>query len=318
MNKKSFEALENIMLSVIKYFKWIVVGALVIFVLTGVYKVESNEVAVVLRFGRLTGASTSEQIKKPGLHFALPYIIDEIIKIPVETIQEQNVATHYNYDSSVSEDVKSTGYAITGDSNIVLINSVVKYKVSDPVQYALYISEVSSIVNGVTSGEMTSMITSMTVDSILTTEKTKISDTLKSNVQTVLDGMNCGVQITNIELTNVVPPSETKDAFDKVTASTVKKQTLIQQAHDYTASAIPQAEAEADDLVGKAKTNQSELIAKATKEVAEFDGLYEQFKLNPQVVMDGVFRNRVSEVLSKTGATIIVPDGDSSAKVILP
>ncbi|MBR2876067.1 MAG: hypothetical protein IKC01_02915, partial [Clostridia bacterium] len=83
MKNKSIEVFETIMLSVMKYFKWVVVASVALIVLTGVYKVDSNEVAIVLRFGRLVGTTASEQIKNPGLHFAFPYIIDEVIKVPV-------------------------------------------------------------------------------------------------------------------------------------------------------------------------------------------------------------------------------------------
>jgi membrane protease subunit HflK len=200
----------------------------------------------------------------------------------------------------------------------VLIRSVVKYKVSDPIAYALYINEIDEIIKGVVGGETIPLVTSMPVDSVLTTEKTKLSVDLKKNVQLVFDELGCGITITNIELTNVIPPNETKDAFDAVNTASVKKQTLIQEANDYTESKIPKAQAESDSLVSEAKKNQSEKLAKANEEVAEFNGLYEQYRANPEVIKNGVFRSRVSKVLTEAGATIIVPDGNESAKVILP
>ncbi len=318
MKNKSIEVFETIMLSVMKYFKWVVVASVALIVLTGVYKVDSNEVAIVLRFGRLVGTTTSEQIKNPGLHFAFPYIIDEVIKVPVETVQEITVETHYSADTAISKNIKNSGYVITGDSNLVLIRSVVKYKVSDPVRYALYINEINEIVNGVVSGETVPLVTSMTVDSVLTTEKAQLSENLRRNTQKVLNELGCGIIITNIELTNVIPPNETKDSFDAVNTASVKKQTLIQEANDYTESKIPKAQADSDSLVGEAKKTQSERIAKANDDVAEFNGLYEQYKANPGVVENGVFRNRVSKVLAGAGATVIVPEGNNGAKVILP
>ncbi len=318
MKNKSIEVFEAIMLSVMKYFKWVVAGSVVLLVLTGIYKVDSNEVAVVLRFGKLVGTTYEEQIKTPGLHFAFPYIIDEVIKVPVETVQEITVESHYSEDTTINRNIKSGGYVITGDSNLVLIRSVVKYKVSDPIAYALYINEIDEIIKGVVGGETIPLVTSMPVDSVLTTEKTKLSVDLKKNVQLVFDELGCGITITNIELTNVIPPNETKDAFDAVNTASVKKQTLIQEANDYTESKIPKAQAESDSLVSEAKKNQSEKLAKANEEVAEFNGLYEQYRANPEVIKNGVFRSRVSKVLTEAGATIIVPDGNESAKVILP
>ena len=42
MKNKSIEVFETIMLSVMKYFKWVVAGSVVLLVLTGLYKVDSN------------------------------------------------------------------------------------------------------------------------------------------------------------------------------------------------------------------------------------------------------------------------------------
>ena len=60
MKNKSIEVFETIMLTVMKYFKWVVAGSVVLLVLTGIYKVDSNEVAVVLRFGKLVGSTYEE------------------------------------------------------------------------------------------------------------------------------------------------------------------------------------------------------------------------------------------------------------------
>lgn len=318
MKTKSIELFETMMLSVMKYFKWVVAGSVVLILLTGIYKVDSNEVAVVLRFGKIVGTTTEERIQGPGLHLSFPYIIDEVIKVPVETVQEIAVETHYSEDTAVSSNIKNTGYVITGDSNLVLIRSVVKYKVNDPINYALYVGDIYSIVDGVVSGELVSLVTAMPVDDVLTTEKTNIANQLKKNAQSVLDELECGVTITNIEFTDVIPPNETRDAFVAVNTASVKKQTLIQEANDYTESKIPKAQADADALVGEAKKAQSEKVAKANDDIAEFNGLYEQYRANPGVVKNGIFRSRVSKVLKEAGATIIVPDGNEGAKVILP
>jgi membrane protease subunit HflK len=97
-------------------------------VLSGLYRVESNQAAVVLRFGRLLGNSPEQQIKKPGLHFALPFFVDNVIKIPVYTVQEREITTHYKPEGSmVSANIDENGYVLTGDKNIVLIMAKIKY-----------------------------------------------------------------------------------------------------------------------------------------------------------------------------------------------
>lgn len=317
MKKNEQERLEVAVSLVVKYFRRIVVAALVLIALTGIYKVDSSEVAVVLRFGHLSGSTRAEQIKEPGLHFAFPYIVDEVIKVPVQKVQEMTVKTHYTKDTK-SENVKNVGYVITGDSNLVQIKAVVKYRIADPVAYALRVNDIESTVDGIVSGEMTAVAASMTVDDILTAKRNETTQALIKNVQAVFDELGLGLTLTNIELPAVSAPAETTDAFESVISASVKKQTLIQEANDYTASRIPQAEAEAQSLVSTAKTNSSSRQTKASEEVAVFNGLFERYKASPEVVMNSTFRQRVAAALKKTGGTVIIPDGGNGVKVILP
>ena len=319
MKKKSIEVFEVFLTSAIKYFKWFVAAAVVVILLTGVYKVDAGEVAVVLRFGALTGSTAESQIKKPGLHFALPNFIDEVIKIPVEKVQELSVATLNSAGDTIDGNVRKKGYVITGDNNILLLKMAVKYKVSDPVAYALHISDAESMLTGVITGEMSTLASKTGVDEMLTSEKNTICARTMQNAQEVVDRLGLGVSITNIELTGIAPPPEAVEAFDSATTASVRKQTLIQQANDYRESALPKAESDAQKLIDDAKANQSSAVAKATSIAQEFNGLYGQFAANPDVVKNGVFRSRLAALIAKSGKTVVIPDGETGApKVVLP
>lgn len=313
--KETKEPFEALFTRVIRYFRWIVLAAAAIILLTGVYKVDSNEVAVVLRFGALTGSGEAA-LKRPGLHFALPNFIDEVVKVPVETVQELSVSTLYTPSKSVRGQVQKTGYALTGDSNVVLLKAVVKYKISDPVTYALYVNDVKAELGGVVSGTLTGVLADMTVDDVLTTEKTAISSRTLSEAQRLIDGVRMGVQLTNVELTELTPPEEAIEAFNEATTASVKKQTLIQQANDYLAKVIPDAESESKTLVDTATATQAQKVAEATAVAEEFRGLLGQFSANPDVVKNGVFRRRLAKVLQQSGKSVVVPDGGQ--RVIIP
>lgn len=317
--KKSIEIFESFLTSAIKYFKWFVVAAVVMILLTGVYNVNSNEVAVVLRFGALTGTDRQEQVKQPGLHFALPNFIDEVIKIPVEKVQEMNISTLNTFGETVSGNIARNGYAITGDSNILLLNMAVKYKISDPVAYALYVNNSQDMLTGIICSEMTSLVSKTPVDNVLTTEKNSICSKTMKNSQSVIDSLSLGLTITNIELTGIAPPPEAKSAFDNATTASVRKQTLIQQAMDYRESAIPQAEAYSQTLINTARSDQSSRVAAANQIAQEFNGLYKQFEANPDVVKNGIFRSRIGTLISRSGKTVVISDENGNgSKVVLP
>ena len=58
---------------------------------SGVRRVESGNVALVLRFGKLVGDTPEEQVHQPGLLFSFPYMIDEVVMVPTGNVIEQTV-----------------------------------------------------------------------------------------------------------------------------------------------------------------------------------------------------------------------------------
>ena len=319
MKQKSIVLFEGFLNTGIRYFKWVVVAAVAIILLTGIYKVDSSEVAVVLRFGALTGSTREEQIKQPGLHFSLPSFIDEVVKVPVERVQELPVSALSGSGALTDKAIQANGYVITGDSNIVRMDIRLKYKISDPVAYALRVNDIAGTLQGIVAGEMTALVSGTTVDDVLTTEKSTLTAKTMRSAQEVIDRVGLGVSLTNIELTAITPPAEAIEAFNNATTASVRKQTLIQQAKDYEESAIPAAEAESKKLIDGANASQSAAVAKATAVAEEFNGLYQQYIQNPDVVYNGVFRTRVGKVLRQSGATIVVPETDGGAtRLILP
>jgi membrane protease subunit HflK len=316
MNKKSFEAFAQVLEHIIKYFKWAALAAVALIALSGVYRVEGNEAAVVLRFGRLVGETYERQVKKPGLHFALPFMIDEVIKIPVQTVHERTVTTHYG-QGSISANIESNGYLLTGDNNVVLIRVKVKYKIDNPARYALYSRDAEGVIDGVVSGELTRSVTRTDIDSVLTSGKAELSSEIMKRAQAILDALDTGIAITNIELTEVMPPAETKSYFEEVINASVDKETGIQQAKEQAATLLLGAQAQAKGYKQEAISQQNARLTVVRAEMAEFNGLYDQYARNPRVIIEGTFRERVSAVLVKMGGAVIVPEGKSPV-VVLP
>jgi membrane protease subunit HflK len=317
MISKNTETFETILNSLIKYSKWIVIVAIILILLSGVVVVQNDEAAVVLRFGKIMGQG-EDQIKGPGLHFTFPYIVDEVIKVPVGKVQEQSIVTHYGEGSWISSDIPNSGYILTGDQNIILIKVIAKYRIDDPVQYALYYNEIPQIIDGVISGELNQIVSNMNVDSVLTSGKSEIVSALTRDGQRQFNEIGVGIKITNIELTDVVPPSETVKFFNGVNTAAVEKETRIQQAKQYQSAAIPEAEAKSSTLIKKAQIDQSNLVSIANSEASEFNGLYQQYVTNPKAIMNGAFRVRVAAAMQKMGATIVIPEDGTPPKLFLP
>ena len=101
-----------------RYCKWLIVILIVLICCSGIRVVNNYEVAVVLRFGRLVGDTREEQVREPGLLLAFPYVIDEVIKVPVGKVHEVSISTHADIADPTYAEIENTGYVITGDESI--------------------------------------------------------------------------------------------------------------------------------------------------------------------------------------------------------
>src|SRR5881227_3599865 len=96
------------------------IGAIVaLYLLSGITIVKSDEVAVILRWGRLVGGTPALQEHGPGLLFALPRPIDQVVRVQVKHVWEVPVSTLTGTGDGVTLDPVTQGYALTGDQNIV-------------------------------------------------------------------------------------------------------------------------------------------------------------------------------------------------------
>ena len=76
------QALTEALGSSFKLVKWLLALLVGAFLITGRFTVESNQVALILRFGKPVGEGEA-QLLKPGWHWKFPPPIDEIVTIPV-------------------------------------------------------------------------------------------------------------------------------------------------------------------------------------------------------------------------------------------
>lgn len=299
----------DILTSVTKYFLVLVVVVIVWLCLSGIRIVKSGEVAIVLRFGKLVGETYEEQIHEPGLLLAFPYIIDEVVTVPTETVLETLVTTHYT--SGMMTSLRNNGYVITGDQNIAVLSAKVKYIVADPVAYALYVNEVDSLINGFVSNSMIEEAAAIDVDTLLTSGKDAFGDEILAQSQEKLDRIGVGVTIISLELTSVSMPEEVREIYERVNTANVQYSTALEQANLYRKNLIPTAEAERDSLIANANGQYSARIAAANSDLAEFWGLVDEYQATPDVVRTRIYSEKMSAAIAKIGTIRVVQDGET-------
>ena len=300
----------DVLETVTKYFLILVIVVIIGVFFSGLRVVESGNVAVVLRFGRLVGDSYEEQVHEPGLMFAFPYIIDEVIIVPTGSVMEQSVTTHYT-DAATTSATSQGGYVITGDQNVAVISASVKYTITDPVSYALHVQDIASVINNSVSGAMLSEAARIDVDDLLTNGKDAYMNAVLVRANEKLTLVGAGVTLTTLELTDVAMPEEVRDVYDSVNAATVQATTAVDSAKQYYETVIPAATANATSTVAEANSAKAAAIARANSDLAEFWGVLEEYEQNPDVVRTRIYSAKTLQFMEKLKRVYVVQDGDS-------
>jgi len=297
----------EVLASVTKYFLILVILVGVVIFCSGIRIVETGNVALVLRFGKLVGDTPEEQIHGPGLLLAFPYIIDEVIMIPTDRVMEQSVNTYYTPDEGRTNDGT---YVITGDQNIATLSASVKYKVSDPVQYGLNVKNMEQVINGTVSSAMLSQAAATDVDDLLTGGKEAYATAVLQNAKQRLLPM--GVELIGMELTQVRMPIEVREVYDQVNSAAVEAETIVERARSYVTTLIPNAQGTAAGNVATANANYSNKTAAAKSALAEFWGVLEEYEANPEVVKMRLYNEKVAKIIAAIGQVRIVEDEQST------
>ena len=309
MKKKKNTLFADVLRTITRYFLVLVAVVVILICVSGVRVVKSGEVALILRFGKLVGNTYEEQIHEPGLLFAFPYIIDEVVTVPMGNVMEQVVTTHYT--SGTMSSLRNNGYVITGDQNIAIISASVKYVVSDPVAYALHIKNIPDTISAFVSTAMVNEAAGISVDELLTSGKDSFAQAVMQRAQAKLSAIEAGITIGTVELTTVTMPAEVRDTYEMVNSATVSASTQLEQAKQYRENLLPKAKSQADTMIAEANAQYSGSVAAANADLAEFWGVLEEYRLNPEVVRTRIYSAKVSEAIGKIGQIRVVQDGET-------
>lgn len=303
MKNDNFELILNRLVKACQIALMVVIGALA---LSGFRIIRSDEVALVLRFGKPVGQTRESQIHHAGLLMAFPSIIDQVVRVPLGVLELPVNA--FETQGPVTDSIRQTGYLLTGDGSVMNLSATVKFKISDPVDFALANSDPLQNLQNIVSWAINRAATSHSLDQLLTVDQTKFVEQVTQLTKNELVHQNLGLTVLSIELNHIRPPQELKAAFDQVNDATVAKETAIKTAKQYEEELIPQATAESDRLVSDAQMLAADQIGIAQKDVAEINGLSDEYALHPQLTKARLWRQKVGSAFRQIGNTYVVPN----------
>ena len=274
------------------------------------YTVDDKQQAVVTTFGKVT------DINDAGVHFKLPFGIQQVKKVNVNVYQkiELGYRTEGVADYSVVEEESTM---ITGDYNIVNVDFFVEYKISDPVKYLYASNEPQLILKNLIQSQIRNVVGSSAVDSVLTDGKENIQRQVKELVTDVLAEYDIGLSLVDVKIQDSEPPTTAViEAFKAVETAKQQAETVVNDAKAYQNAQIPNAQAEADKLIQNAEYLKQRRINEATEQVAMFTAMYEQYILNPAITKSRMYYEAIREVLP--GVKVYIDTGSGGVEKLLP
>ena len=284
---------------------------LVIGVFTCFYTVDDKQQAVVTTFGKVT------DITGPGLHFKLPFGIQEAHMVDVNVYQKIELG-YVTDGSGNTKTVNDESVMITGDYNIVNVDFFVEYKISDPVQYLFSANDPALILKNLIQSQVRNVVGSSTVDAVLTDGKENIQLQVKELVTEILAEYDIGLTLIDVRIQDAEPPtSAVIEAFKAVETAKQNAEAVLNNAKAYQNAKLPEAEATADKLLQNAQYLKQKRINEAIEAVAMFNAMYAEYAQNPDITRSRMYYEAISQILPDV--KVYINTGDSnSMNMLLP
>jgi membrane protease subunit HflK len=286
---------------------WWVAAMGILYAVSGITVVKSDEMAVILRWGRLVGATPALQEHGPGLLFALPRPIDRVVRVQVKHVWEVPVTTLAGVGGGITLDPLKEGYALTGDQNIVQLDMIARYRVRDAADWAFYGPKVEDVLRVEVTAAMVRSLGEMAVDHVLADGRKTLIAMAAHRAQAGLDAVHSGLELSSLELTRLAPPLALAVQFDKVQSAYIGAETMKKEAQAYAETTIPQGQAEAEKAVQSARGDADATLALARGQADAFLALDREYRANPEVLRERLYRDAVEKSIGSAAKVRWVP-----------
>jgi len=297
-----------------KIFGIVLVLVIILYLASGIFVVAPDEQGVVRRFGKFF------RIESPGLNYHLPYPIETVVTPAVTQVKRVEIGfrTISFGPPARYREVPVEALMLTGDENIVSAESIVQYKIKDPVSYLFNIILPEETVKNAAEAALRQIIGERKIDEALTVGKYEIQEETKNLLQELLDSYESGILVVAVQLQDVNPPKEVQDAFKDVASAKEDKSKYINQAQGYKNDVIPKARGEAVKMTKEAEGYKIERIKKAEGEVAKFNKILAEYKKGEYVTQARLYLETMEEIFPNMNKVIVDLEKNQSLINLLP
>ena len=288
----------------------------IIWALSGLYRVLPDEQGVVLRFGKFVSTT------QPGLNYHIPFPVESALTPKVTKVNRIDIGFRSERDtgftSSGVADVPEESLMLTGDENIVNIDFSVFWVIKDAGKFLFKIQDPQGTVKAAAETAMREVIAKSRIQPILTEGRSAIEIESQAIIQNILDEYNSGIEVTQVQTQKADPPDQVIDAFRDVQAARADMERSKNEAEAYANDVIPRARGEAAKILQAAEAYKKEVVAKAEGEASRFVSIYNEYAKAKKVTQERMYLETMEKVLADINKIIIDKNSGSGVVPYLP
>jgi membrane protease subunit HflK len=285
----------------------LLIGVVAIWLLSGFYRVQSEELGVVLRFGKYVRDAD------PGLRYHLPYPIESVLLPKVLRVSTISIGMTLIDDptrrSRTIRDVPEESLMLTGDENIVDVDFTVLWRIkpNGAAAFLFNIQNPEGTVKAVAESAMREVIGRSNIQPILTGARTTTELAVQQLMQRTLDNYGSGIQISQVQMQKVDPPAQVIDSFRDVQAARADLERLQNEAQTYANRVVPDARGRSAQILQAAEGYKQQAIAEARGQSARFLKVYDEYAKAKDVTRERIYLETMERILG--GSEKLIFDG---------
>jgi modulator of FtsH protease HflK len=297
------QALSEALRSSFAIVRFLMVALLLVFLCSGIFKVGPDERAIKLHLGKPVREG---ELLGPGLHWSLPYPIQEYVKVSIAGIKKVTSTVGW-YATTAEQELAGTepqpgatlnpandGYALTADNNIIHVRATLTYRVSDPVRYVFNFVNASNAIQSALDNALLYAAARFNVDDILTRDVIGFNEAVSKKVNELVEKRNFGITVEQCPVQSI-PPRQVKTGFNSVQEAEQKRGKTLNEARSYENQVLSKANAEAASRINSAESERARLVSEVSSRAEQFQELLPKYRANPSLFV----QQRLTETLSR-------------------
>jgi|TARA_B100000959_G_scaffold224210_1_gene237748 membrane protease subunit HflK len=291
-------ALAEALQSSFKVIRVLMVILAIAFIGSGITKVNENEQALLLRFGE------HKKTLDPGLRFAWPYPIDEIVKIEVE--KERDIESNVGWITGEDEEPQDSfsfqpdydGYALTGDGNTIHIKATMNFSLTKDAidDYVFKFNNVTDFLRSALDNAVYHTAASHSALDAKTSPE-KLQEAISKRIDKVIEAHELSITVTSLTLKADVPVG-VRPAYEAFSAADSARVTKVDEADGEAKSTLAIAEGQTKVILSGGKTTANRLLTSVEAEAKSFAIQRPFYESNPDLFQHRLVTETMQRVLT--------------------